>query len=301
MRARVTSHRETRVSPLGISLLLWIYRVFGQRCCRWCISLVVACAWPFLGKVRAVSALFIRKWRAYTGQQRGISSYEHLRTFAYTLADRLACRAGLFDMSRVRICTPDAYESLCRLYYTGQGVFCITSHLGCFDMLRVLFDCTREGMKGEMHVFMDTAATQAFAQQQRRYGKSMLDTYVHPVQELGPVLSMQMMEKLEQGAMLIMAGDRVWRDEESANYRLPFLGADARFPKGCFRWAAALGCPVYTFCLVENGGGYDLHVECLSSTGETKATSLVSHFAAHLEQLCCRYPANWFNFYNFWK
>ena len=293
-------NREVHVSSHGIRLLLWIYRHCGQRACRQLVTCILTCAYPFLRRARVNSLRFRRQWSLYTAR-RPVGGFAHLRTFAYTLADRLACRAGLFDMRRVRVCTPAAYEKLCSLYFNGRGVFCISSHLGCFDMLRVLFDCTRKEMTGEIHVFMDTTATQSFSRQQLRYGGEALETYVHSVQELGPGLSMQMAEKVEQGAMVVMAGDRTWREGKRANYVFPFLGRDASFPRGCFRWAAALGCPVYTFCLAENGGMYDLHVECLSENGESGAETLARRFSEQLQELCRNYPSNWFNFYDFWK
>lgn len=298
MCARV--NREIRVSGLGMGLLLWIYRTFGQRSCRMIATCVLVCAYPFLRSARQASVLFRRQWRLFTGRK-STSGFAHLRTFCYTLIDRLACRAGLFDMKQVRVCTPHAYENLCSLYRQGRGVFCVTSHLGCFDMLRVLFDCTRSDMAGEIHVFMDVTATQEFSKLQTSYGAQNLETYVHAVQELGPGLSMQMAEKVEQGAMVVMAGDRTWREGARANYSLPFMGKMASFPRGCFRWAASLGCPVYTFCLAESSGMYDLHVECLSESGEIHAETLAERFTRMFEKLCTAYPTNWFNFYDFWK
>lgn len=300
MCARVNKPRETYVSGAGIALLLFVYKVFGQRVCRCFIAAVIFFAYPFLRPARQASAAFRKQWEQFTST-RCISSLKHLRTFAYTLADRLACRAGLFRFDQVRVCTPEATESLTALYRQGKGVFCIVSHLGCFDMLRVLFDSTREGMAGEIHVFMDSGATQAFVRCQKRYGGAQLENLVHSVEELGPALSMEMAQKLDEGAMLVMAGDRIWRDSDAANYEFSFLGRPAWFPRGCFRWAAAMKVPVYSLCLAENGGKYDLHVECLSARGEIKAEPLAEAFVASLEKLCCRYPANWFNFYHFWK
>lgn len=300
MRAKITKSREPHVSALGIRLLLWVYRYCGVRCCYALITIVIACAYPFLRSARAASAEFLAQWQLFTNKK-SPSVFSHLCTFARTLADRLACRAGFFDASRVRRVSESDQETLSSLYRRGCGVFCITSHVGCFDMLRVLFDCTREDMAGEIHVFMDTAASRAFSSLQLRYGGEKLEAYVHSVETLGPALSMQMVEKLEQGAMVVMAGDRIWRDEDSANYVVPFLGREARFPRGCFRWAAALGVPVYTISLLQNKGAYDMYVKCLSEHGDIKAKSLMLSYVKQLEELCCGYPSNWFNFYHFWK
>lgn len=296
----MNKHREAFVSNTGIGLLLWIYRTCGQRVCRAVVACIVLFAYPFLRRGRKTTAAFLRQWRAHNGK-RACSPFRNILTFAYTLADRLACRAGLLDMRNVNVCTPDEYQQLTSLYLRGCGSFCLVSHLGCFDMLRVMFDCTRKDMRGEIHVFMDSMATRNFSEQQLKYGGEKLEMYAHSVQDMSPALSMQMVEKLEQGAMMVMAGDRVWRDEESANYTFNFLGKEARFPRGCFRWAAIMGCPVYFICLAEHEGRYDLHVKCLSNGTATQARTLAEQYAATLENFTEQYPSNWFNFYNFWK
>lgn len=294
-----SSGREVPVSQCGIRIVMWVYRCLGQRTCRCLVALVLLCAYPFLGRARRASAEFRRQWTAHTGRP-ACSGFRHLLTFANSMADRLACRNGLLGMEHVRICTPAAYRELCERYYRREGVFCVASHLGCFDMLRVLFEDPAQGKGGEIHVFMDTAATQQFMRMQKRYA-SRSDLFVHSVQELGVGLSMQMAQKLEEGAMVVMAGDRVWRSGKRFVYCLPFLGREACFPRGCFSWAAALACPVYTFCLTAKGAGYDLRVRCLSEDGLLPGEALAGSFAGTLQEWCELYPENWFNFYSYWS
>lgn len=291
--------REVPVSQCGIRIVMWVYRYLGQRACRCLVALLLLSAYPFLRRARQASAEFRSQWAAHTGRS-ACSGIRHLLTFAYSMADRLACRSGLLGMEQVNICTPEAYKELCERYYRHEGVFCVASHLGCFDMLRVLFEDPAQGKGGEIHVFMDTAATQQFMNMQKRYA-SRSDLFVHSVQELGVGLSVQMAHKLEEGAMVVMAGDRVWRSGKRSVYRVPFLGKAASFPRGCFNWAAALECPVYTFCLVSKGKGYDLQVRCLSENGHLDGESLAVTFANTLQEWCELYPENWFNFYSYWS
>ncbi len=298
--ASATSQREVPVCKAGILLLMWVYRCLGQRVCRWLLWGLVLVAYPFLGHSRRASAVFLQQWRAYSGRQ-ACSSFRHILTFAYTMADRMACRMGLFGKERVRICTPEAAEELMGCYRRGQGVFCIASHLGCFDMLRVLFAAPVQEGGGEIHVFMDVAATEAFTRIQSRYA-SRSDLFVHAVQELGVGMSILMAQKLEAGAIVVMAGDRLWRAGQRAELREVFLGREAAFPRGCFSWAAALQCPVFTFCLAERGGMYDLRVRCLAREGGAGATAsqLARDYVQTLQEWCLLYPANWFNFYAYW-
>ncbi len=290
--------REVPVCEWGVRLVLWVYAHLGRRVAVWLVGGIMLCAYPFLRKARRASRLYRQRWREHTGRP-CCSGFAHLYTFACTMADRLACRDHLFGMDKVEVRTRAEYEELCERYRRHEGVFCIASHLGCFDMLRVLFEDPAQGQGGEIHVFMDTAATVQFARMQSRYA-SRSDMFVHSVEELGLALSMEMAQKLDEGAIVVMAGDRVWRAGAKANIRVPFLGRVADFPRGCFKWAAALQCPVYTFCLTEQGAHYDLRVRCLSADGTAPAQSLAEAYVHTLEEWCVMYPQNWFNFYPFW-
>lgn len=294
-----TQEREVPVSSFGIRFLMWVYRYMGWRACRFVVVLIMLCAYPFLTRGRFHSREFRRQWAAHTGK-RPVSGFRHLLTFAYTLADRLACRLGLLGMERVVPRTPEVYHELCERYRHREGVFCLASHLGCFDMLRVLFEDPAQGQGGEIHVFMDTAATEQFARMQSRYA-SRCDMFVHSVEDFGMGLSLLLTQKLEEGAMVIIAGDRMKHVGKRTALRVPFLGREAEFPRGCFSWAAAVACPVYTFSLVERGGCYDLLVRCLSESGKVPALELARRFAATLEEWTSLYPDNWFNFYSFWS
>lgn len=297
--ASVATLREVPVCKAGILLLMWVYRCMGQRVCRCLVWVLMLFAYPFLRHARRASAAFLKQWRVYSGR-RGCSSFRHLLTFAYTMADRLACRMGVLGQERVRVCTPEAADELMGCYRRGQGVFCIASHLGCFDMLRVLFAKPMQEGGGEIHVFMDIAATEAFTRMQSRYA-SRSDLFVHAVQELGVGMSILMAQKLETGAIVVMAGDRLWREGQRAELREEFLGREAAFPRGCFSWAVALQCPVFTFCLAEHGGMYDLHVRSLVREGGcTTASQLARDYVHTLRDWCLLYPANWFNFYSYW-
>lgn len=295
---RGADKREVPVCEWGVRLVLWVYAHLGRRVAVWLVGGIMLFAYPFLRKARRASREYRQRWQEYTGRP-CCSGFSHLYTFACTMADRLACRDKLFGMEQVAVQTPAEYEELCTRYRRREGVFCIASHLGCFDMLRVLFEDPAQGQGGEIHVFMDTAATVQFARMQSRYA-TRSDLFVHSVEELGLALSMEMAQKLDEGAIVVMAGDRVWRTGAKANIRVPFLGREADFPRGCFKWAAALQCPVYTFCLTEQGAHYDLCVRCLSSDGAASAQNLAEAYVRTLEEWCILYPQNWFNFYSFW-
>lgn len=300
----VTS-REVRSSRLGIWFLLQVYRWCGQRVTRWLITLVLACIYPWLRQARKASGEYQTHWQKVAGRRFPGGTFRHVLTFAWGLADRLACWQGYFDCRKIRVRTPLEYETMTARYMNGQGGFCLVSHLGNFELLRAIFTPITEKKGAGIHVFMDTAATQGFVNAQRELAPHADVLRLHSIRELDVGMSMRMAQAVEEGSLVIIAGDRhhvASKDLASKGYRMRFLGEEAMFPRGSFRWAGALGCPVYSLFLLESGGRYDLQIRELANGEErVKAEHLVEDYVQHLEEMCLQYPLNWFNFYSFWS
>ncbi|MFW5927493.1 MAG: hypothetical protein ACOCSR_05515, partial [Wenzhouxiangella sp.] len=114
---------------------------------------------------------------------------------------------------------------------------------------------------------------------------------------------------LSEGSMVAMLADRTYRNESAA--RVDFLGRPAWLPLAPLAIAATLDAPVFlVFGLYEGGRRYRLVFEPLERPGQVggnrrqKRAGLnqwVAEYAKRLEYHACRYPYNWFNFYDFWN
>jgi len=109
---------------------------------------------------------------------------------------------------------------------------------------------------------------------------------------------------LDNGDIIVLPCDRLFGSTK--NIVRPFLGKEAAFPVGTFRMAAQMKVPMLTvFVMKEHGRHYRAYVrpiETQETTSKIKqAEGLAEGYIQALEQMVKRYPAQWFNFYNFWS
>ena len=243
-RATPTEHA---VSPLGMELLLLVYRLFGLRVLEWLAGTVGACAWAFSSAVRRASP----NWRK-------------AMNFARSLADKTVVMAGGRRLPRVETDgSPDAAAFLADVQ-AGRGVFVLSSHCGTIEVLAALGECAQT-----FHAWMDFDRTSVFNAFYLRHARRSR-VRIHPVSEIGLETAFWAGDALERGDSLVMAGDR---------------------GRGAYRFAHALGAPVYFIACVADGPlGYRAIVRRLP--GETAA--MEAAYAAALAEVAAAHPDEWF-------
>ena len=113
-------------------------------------------------------------------------------------------------------------------------------------------------------------------------------------------------EILRDGGIVSMPGDRVFGSQKT--FACPFFGEPAPFPAGPFILAAQRSVPmVAVFVMKEGVHRYHIFVRQIGETvdpalpSRVRAEAMAKEFAACLEGVVRQYPAQWFNFYDFWK
>ena len=155
-----------------------------------------------------------------------------------------------------------------------------------------------------MHVLIYLGDTQTMNEQRTRMFAERNLTFL-PVEADGSHV-FEMHEVLSRGDALSIHGDRTFTD--SRTLLLPFLGAEAVFPEGPFRVAAAERVPVVTMFMLRTGHNrYELRIRGLSRpeddtfNNKQLARALAERYAAEMEAALSDYPEQWFNFYEFWN
>lgn len=113
----------------------------------------------------------------------------------------------------------------------------------------------------------------------------------------------QINNAMEEGDIVSMPGDRVFGSSKTEECM--FLGASAKFPAGAYSVASMRHVPILCiFVMKESVKGYRIIVKKIDvpDTPGRKAQSrqMAQQFATYLEQVLQRYPAQWFNYYDFW-
>ena len=223
----------------------------------------------------------------------------HIHTFAATILDRVFLLGG--DMQRFDI-RVSGLDSLHAALDRGQGVLVFGSHLGSFEVLRVL---GRQRPEQKIRVVLDKAHSPAVTQLLDALNPEIAASVIDASQD-GPAIMFAIQQAAAEGALVALLVDRTQPGE--ASLAVPFLGDHAEFPVAPWLLASVLQVPVQlAFGLYRGGNRYDLAFEPFSDglaiprrERAAAVPALIARYAARLEHHVRDAPYNWFNFYDFW-
>ncbi|MBC8748505.1 putative LPLAT superfamily acyltransferase [Paraburkholderia sp. WC7.3g] len=294
-----------RGSRLGMSLLALSCKLFGRRFTALWLHPVVA-YFLLTGRVaRAASDNYFMRLNAAapganTPRPGWLTAYRHMLAFAQSSFDKLAAWTGRVDDTDVTFDDPSAFEALIA---SGKGALVIGAHLGNLEMMRAL---AVRGDRAKVTAVVYTGHARRFnqvlASSHRDFARHLLE-----VGDFGPETAVLMQQRIDAGELLVIVGDRVPAREAGRTTDAQFLGASAPFAQGPYVLAHALGCPVYLFFCLKEGGGYRMYFEPFAERIELPRGERAQHLAAwaqryalRLEHYCRKAPYQWFNFFDFW-
>jgi predicted LPLAT superfamily acyltransferase len=285
-----------RGSLAALRLMTWVTRALGYGTARVLLAPICLYFLAFAPRARIASRQFLARALGRPATLGDV--YRHLHTFAGTLLDRvevLGAGAAGFD---VRVSGTEALEAALA---AQRGCLLLGSHLGSFEVLRVLGE-TRRGMA--INLLMHEANARAASRWARALAPELAQRIIAPGQ---PETLLRVRECLERGEVVAMLGDRALSGER--RIACEFLGARAQFPAGSLVAAALLGAPVVTFyCLHRGPRRYDVRFALLAErlpaerpARDAAVAQALQDYAAQLAAQARATPYNWFNFYDFWQ
>lgn len=297
-----------RGSRLAIRLMAGLYRALGRRTCRRLLAPIAAYFALTDGATRRASRDYLRavagtpEGRAALGRGRpGFRDVlRHLHEFAVNLFDRMVAWGG--GLGNVAF-EHTGSEHLFRLAREGRGGLLVGSHLGSFDMMRLL--AGRYGLTINVLMFTRHAErVNAF------FEELDPESRVRVIQmDPGSVrTAFQVRACLGRGEFVGILADRPDQGVRERAHATRFLGREALFPLRPFLLAALLGAPLLLAVCVRRGESrYFAVVEPLweprpvpRAEREACAHELAERYVRRLEARCLEAPFQWFNFYDFW-
>ena len=266
------------------------------------------CYFLFSKKARTESRRFGARFGA-----RHFSALKHITAFALTVVEKTQAWSGKIPFKRIHFMDDDIAALIAQLEQ-GKGAVLLCSHLGNTELLRALSDFRRTGVARDIPVtsVLDVETTHFFGRllfelNPRSALKIINARNIDP----GSVIALQ--EETEKGGLAVIAGDRTSAQNRNNVFTLPFLGADAPFPRGPFLLAALLEAPVYAVFALRKKDlspvpDYNFHVHLLGQNekevSRRNRNSMMENwarqFSALLEGYLLDHPYQWYNFYDFW-
>ena len=286
----------------GGRFALWLIRSIarhaGRRIAR---PLLLPITLYFLlvrGPERRASIAYLE--RVLGRPARWVDGARHIHTFASTILDRVFLLSGRLQQFRF---TLSGLDDIHAQLDKGRGVLLFGSHLGSFEVMRVL---ARQRPDYVIRVVLDKGHNPAMTQLLDALDPAIAANVIDAGQD-GPSLMLAIQHAVSAGQLVALLVDRVQPGD--AAELAPFLGVPAPFPRAPWLIAAVLHVPVVlAFGLYRGGNRYELAFETFSdgldiprAERATALSTLIRRYATRLEHYARLAPYNWFNFYDFWN
>jgi len=311
IEAKHWSKMQERGTYLGMQILLFVYRLCGRKVLSFFLYPVVVYLYFSGGTSKRASLKYLQKVSEQSvknnhvenqikrvGHRQGI---QHFYSFAQSAFDKIDAWLGRISVKDIIYSREHPLDELSK---TKQGAIFIGSHLGNLEVCRALGH-GRYATRINVLVFTHHAV-----EFNKVMNKINADSNVDLIQatHVGAELAIMLKERIDNGEILVIAGDRTSVNTPGRVIYTDFLGSPAPFSQGPFILASILDCPVYfLFCLKEDRK-YRVIFEHVAQSlrfarknREQQLTKVVTQFAQRLEYYCQLYPMQWFNFFDFWQ
>ena len=306
--------RQERGSTLGIRFTVWLYRRLGRGIAELLVYAIVSYFFLTDPSRRRASRGYLGRLHASPGGARALGAppgarhvFRHFLEFGTTILDRIGFWLGDRSAFQVEL---HGKPYLDRVVGEGRGALILGSHLGSFDVMRLVAEA-HSPITVHLLMFTRHAARINGILRRLRGPESDGRGGVRVIQ-VQPGSFQHVLEAracIERGDVVAILGDRVPPNESRSVARVVFLGGTALLPEGPFRLAALLRCPVLMMTGLRRAERvYEVHVESFAERVELPRAErrealaqLCQKYADRLAAYCVRAPYQWFNFYEFWS
>lgn len=298
------SRLAERGSGLGLRFVFVCQRMLGRHATRVLLYPIVLYFYLSSARARSASRTYLLRLQQARRPDLGIdwkTIFRHFYAFAASGLDKLVAWSGRLDHASVKFPQREAFE---QLLASGKGAVLVGAHLGNLEMTRALASDKRIA-KINAVVYTDHAQrfSRILAHANADFGANLIQ-----VSSLGPDTAILLKEKVENGELLVIVGDRTPPADNGRVVEADFLGAMAPFAVGPWILASLLDCPVYLFFCLPQDDGYCLHFEPFAERIElprkdrqSALEAYVQRYADRLADYCAIAPLQWFNFFDYWK
>ena len=213
--------------------------------------------------------------------------------FAQVVIDKFAMYAGKnFDVEI------EGYDHFLRLAAQKEGFVQLSSHMGNYEIAGYTLEA--ETKRFNAIVFLGEKAS---VMENRNRMFAHTNIHMIPIREDMSHL-FEIDQALRDGEIVSIPGDRIWGSPKVL--KAEFLGKEARFPMGPFTVAAMRGLDVLAVNVMkESPRRYRIYVTPLDYDKQAprrrQTDQLLHGYVAELERLLALYPAQWYNYFDFWK
>ena len=286
---------RSRGNKLGYRIFVWVLRNFGVLPAYFLLRIVVV--YYFLFSYKASGHLYnlYRHRLGYNWLNTIGEIYKNYLLLGQGIIDKVVIMAGIKNRFTFNF---DGEENLRAIAGMQKGGMLLSAHIGNWDIAGHLLQ--RLDTRINIVIF-DGEYQQIKEYLDKVTGKRAVNVIVIR-DDLSHIYAIN--DAFKNNELVCMHADRFIEGNKTMNSQL--LGETARFPMGPFLLAATFKVPVsFVFAVKES----NLHYHFFASKPrlydipdrDKRVKEMLNEFSLEMEAKVKQYPAQWFNYYNFWK
>lgn len=295
--------KQERGGAFFLRLSLFLAQILPEFILKLIVKIVVWFYYIFSKNERENIAAFRRNLSVFAGSQtlKGTSVFSHFEAFGGAICDKFRVWKGKIKDSELEIIDLGRIKS--ELIGAQKGQILLTAHLGNVEICKAL-GARIDGFR--MVILAYDKNSREFNEVLKRISQNDGSVRVMLVNELDVAAMLELKNIVESGEHIGIMGDRTPLGGDKAA-RVKFLGKEASFNYGPYLIAGILGVKISSLWCQKIEGKFRIELVPLASAvklGRDRAAAAREYlqiYVRELENRCKQTPAQWFNFFDFWR
>ena len=295
--------KQERGGAFFLRLSLFLSQILPEFALKLIVKIVVWFYYIFSKNERENIAEFRRNLSEFDGAQtlKGTSVFSHFEAFGGAICDKFRVWKGKIKDDELEIIDLERIKS--ELIGAQKGQILLTAHLGNVEICKAL----AARVKGfRMVILTYDENSRKFNEVLREISKNDGSVRMMAVNKLDVAAMLELKNIVESGEHIGIMGDRTPLGGDKAA-RVKFLGKEAGFNYGPYLIAGILGVKISSLWCQKIDGKFRIELVPLVSAvklGRDRAAAARQYlqiYVRELENRCKQTPAQWFNFFDFWR
>jgi len=295
--------KQERGGVFFLRLSLFLSQILPEFALKLIVKIVVWFYYIFSKNERENIAEFRQNLSEFAGGQtlKKTSVFSHFEAFGGAICDKFRVWKGKIKDDELEIIDLERIKS--ELIGAQKGQILLTAHLGNVEICKALA-ARVEGFR--MVILTYDENSRKFNEVLREISKNGGSVRMMAVNKLDVAAMLELKNIVESGEHIGIMGDRTPLGGDKAA-RVKFLGKEASFNYGPYLIAGTLGVKISSLWCQKIGGKFRIELVPLASAvklGRDKAAAARQYlqiYVRELENRCKQTPAQWFNFFDFWR
>lgn len=295
--------KQERGGAFFLRLSLFLAQILPEFILKFIVKIVVWFYYIFSKNERENIAAFRQNLSEFTGSQtlKGTSVFSHFEAFGGAICDKFRVWKGKIKDSELEIIDLERIKS--ELIGAKKGQILLTAHLGNVEICKAL-GARVDGFR--MVILVYDKNSREFNEVLKQISQNDGSVRIMLVNELDVAAMLELKNIVESGEHIGIMGDRTPLGGDKAA-RVKFLGKEASFNYGPYLIAGILGVKISSLWCQKIEGKFRIELVPLASTvklGRDRAAAAREYlqiYVRELENRCKQTPAQWFNFFDFWR